>query len=472
MTQEQGDGYLRPWFPVGVWWLVAAWLVLAVATVVWAVPHAEEDLRSRTEDALADAGLSVSVDLDGRDATLSGTVDTIDGPERAEDAVRGVSGVRRIVNRIEVAAEPVPLRDPIVTMTLSGGRVTLQGLVPDQAVGTAIVAAAVGQYGADRVTNELVVADDVASPGWLGLIRDAVEQLEPLLSGTVVFDTSEVTLTGEVPSEDLRSSLQTSLELVFGDALAVTSRLTVATLASPTLQAESVDGRIELRGTMPDQESIDALVTGAIGVYGSDGVTSTLSIGEGTGKPEWLARLPELFNAAGGLDSWAATLEGGHLLVTGFGSSQNAADRAGSALGDLTLPGLELEVDVRLTPAAVAATLTALVADSVTFEAGTGALSSASTEVLDVAIEILLANPAAELTVEGHTEATGDPAASLAVSRERAETVIDYLVQGGVERARLTAIGYGESRPIADNVTAAGRDENRRIEFTVREGEG
>ena len=69
---------------------------------------------------------------------------------------------------------------------------------------------------------------------------------------------------------------------------------------------------------------------------------------------------------------------------------------------------------------------------------------------LDEVIAIMLANPATGLTVEGHTDNQGDAA---------------------VAADRLTAIGYGEEQPIADNDTAEGRAMNRRIEFVVSEGE-
>ena len=54
--------------------------------------------------------------------------------------------------------------------------------------------------------------------------------------------------------------------------------------------------------------------------------------------------------------------------------------------------------------------------------------------------------------------------------QSRADAVVEYLIDGGVAATRLTAIGYGESRPIAPNDTADGRAQNRRIEFIVEEG--
>ena len=75
----------------------------------------------------------------------------------------------------------------------------------------------------------------------------------------------------------------------------------------------------------------------------------------------------------------------------------------------------------------------------------------------------------AEVRVEGHTDDTGAEESNLAISRLRAEAVAGLLVEGGLDAAATLAVGLGESRPVADNGTRAGRAENRRVEILVRE---
>ncbi|SAK54480.1 OmpA/MotB domain-containing protein [Caballeronia temeraria] len=74
------------------------------------------------------------------------------------------------------------------------------------------------------------------------------------------------------------------------------------------------------------------------------------------------------------------------------------------------------------------------------------------------------------LEVAGYADTSGTPAAKLEVSKERAQAVRGYLVRNGVPPQSLTAAGYGDTNPIADNDTASGRFANRRIEFVVRKG--
>jgi transforming growth factor-beta-induced protein len=102
----------------------------------------------------------------------------------------------------------------------------------------------------------------------------------------------------------------------------------------------------------------------------------------------------------------------------------------------------------------------------ITFEVGSAVITTDGQAELDRAIEYLTANPVA-VEIGGHTDADGSEEANLALSEERAQAVVDYLIAGGVDPSQLTAVGYGEGLPIADNETDEGRAQNRRIEFAI-----
>ena len=80
----------------------------------------------------------------------------------------------------------------------------------------------------------------------------------------------------------------------------------------------------------------------------------------------------------------------------------------------------------------------------------------------------LQAGPAANVRIEGHTDGQGEAAANLQLSQRRANAVRDALAAAGVPRSRVQAVGRGESAPIADDSSAAGRAKNRRVEIIVQ----
>ncbi|MNT90758.1 Outer membrane porin F precursor [compost metagenome] len=75
--------------------------------------------------------------------------------------------------------------------------------------------------------------------------------------------------------------------------------------------------------------------------------------------------------------------------------------------------------------------------------------------------------PQTTTVVEGHTDSVGPDAYNQKLSQRRADAVKQVLVQDGVEASRVSSVGYGESRPVADNGTAEGRAVNRRVEAQV-----
>ncbi|MBP9746608.1 MAG: OmpA family protein, partial [Saprospiraceae bacterium] len=86
---------------------------------------------------------------------------------------------------------------------------------------------------------------------------------------------------------------------------------------------------------------------------------------------------------------------------------------------------------------------------------------------LDNLIELMVNNSGVTLEVAGHTDNTGDAGSNLDLSNKRALAVKDYMINRGVDGARLKATGYGQSKPIDSNDTPEGRQNNRRTEFKI-----
>ena len=109
------------------------------------------------------------------------------------------------------------------------------------------------------------------------------------------------------------------------------------------------------------------------------------------------------------------------------------------------------------------------VLQGVNFESNSDVLLASASSVLDQVTETLLKYPQITFAIEGHTDSDGAADYNEGLSTRRAQTVYDYFAGKGVAEDRMTVRGFGETQPIADNTTAAGKAENRRVVLSVIE---
>ncbi|HUQ01499.1 MAG TPA: OmpA family protein [Kofleriaceae bacterium] len=106
--------------------------------------------------------------------------------------------------------------------------------------------------------------------------------------------------------------------------------------------------------------------------------------------------------------------------------------------------------------------------DKVQFELGSDKLLPVSFPLLDAVAQVMVENPQIEIIeVAGHTDASGGAARNRELSRQRAESVRQYLISKSIGKGRLQAKGYGPDKPVAGNDTPEGREANRRVEFVI-----
>jgi OOP family OmpA-OmpF porin len=104
----------------------------------------------------------------------------------------------------------------------------------------------------------------------------------------------------------------------------------------------------------------------------------------------------------------------------------------------------------------------------INFDTGKSVIRDESRPIIEQIVQMLKENPQLKLSVEGHTDNTGNPASNKTLSEERAKSVVSAIVSQGIDVVRLSAAGYGQDKPIADNNTEEGRAMNRRVELVKR----
>lgn len=241
------------------------------------------------------------------------------------------------------------------------------------------------------------------------------------------------------------------------------------------------DGKVVLRGGVPDATLKQQLVAKAYQVFGAGNVVNHLTIEPQAKSEDWLPRAAELIVRMKSWGSGGVTFDGRRAVVTGEVKDEGEKSKRQEEL--LALLGATTKVEsqllVRASPSKSdpakpdldksSPLLTkihdALAGKSIDFEIGSATLTSQAMKVLDHIVPLIRVDKDVKVEIGGHTDNYGDPKFNQLVSQARAVSVAQYLIAKGVDSHQLISKGYGDSRPIASNKTRDGRQKNRRVTF-------
>jgi len=280
------------------------------------------------------------------------------------------------------------------------------------------------------------------------------------------------------------------------------------TTINPSLSISNEADGFHVSGTVADEGTKDTILGMLKSSFGSEKVNSDILVDSAADSAGWLDKLsgilPALKDAAGSklfFDGNDIALDGninqgiidslmGKLNTvfggSGFNISSNAialpsaegvtetvaepiaeakeaatdsAEAGNNAIQDMTTSGTVTGEEL----------VKALNIAGINFDTGSFKITSKSMAMLSDAAKAINAAPAdTKIQVGGHTDNTGSSQLNENLSKQRAQVVVDTLVEMGVDVSKLSSQGYGDSQPIADNNTAEGRTENRRMEFTLQ----
>ena len=324
----------------------------------------------------------------------------------------------------------------------------------------------------------------VPTPRWAEATGLGIGAVKSLGAGTITFSDADVSLAAPetVSQEDFDrvvGELQSALPEVF--SLNVTlERKDTAPAAGPAVFTAKLEesGQIELRGRLTDERLRDAVASFAQARFGVDKVYTATRLDEDL--PDgWSVRV------LAGLESMAELAHGNLLVradtveVSGVTGSQTARARISQILSDKLGQGEQFKVSVTYdedldplaalpTPQECADEVSAVLSKSkITFPPGSAEIDGQTATIMDALAKILEDCATAKLEIAGYTDSQGSEEGNRALSQARAEAVLLALQGRGVDVTNISAKGYGEDNPIADNDTEEGREANRRIEFAL-----
>ncbi|WP_270727026.1 OmpA family protein [Shimia sp. Alg240-R146] len=323
----------------------------------------------------------------------------------------------------------------------------------------------------------------VPSPTWADAVETAITGLAELGQGSVTFSDADITLIaaqGTDPAlfDKVVGEVESALPDVF--ALSATLPATPEALAegtTPEFNATlSPEGLVQLRGRLSNEISRTTTESYAHARFGSEQVYMAARLDD-TLPQSWPFRVMAGLDALAQLHNGSLMVTPESLAITGRTGDLEANARIAQILADKLSSTDHFSIDVlyveELDPLAALPTVEECIADiqafakenKIVFEPGSGTLDASAADVLD-SIAIKIADcPDLQLEIQGHTDSQGRESMNQALSQTRAQSVLTALQDRRILTKGFVAVGYGESKPIADNETQEGRDANRRIEF-------
>lgn len=341
-------------------------------------------------------------------------------------------------------------------------------------------AAAAGMAGRPLCTVGL----GTPTPRWSEAVAQAIRAVAELGSASVTFSDADVTLlAGSDVSQAAFDKVVGELETSLPDAFSLTSTLEqkeTATQGPAEFTATlSEAGDVVLRGRLTDEmqrQAVDAFARAAF--EGAEVLTATRL--DDTLPDGWPIRVLAGLAALAEVDHGSLLVRADTVEVTGLTGSLEARGRITQILSGKLGQGETFRVNVRYdealdpiaslpTPEECAADVNAVIAQTkITFTPASAELATGARPVLDALAAILVECPPMQLEIGGHTDSQGSEGGNQALSQARAEAVLVALQGRRVDISGMTAVGFGETTPIADNQTEEGREANRRIEFVLK----
>lgn len=230
-----------------------------------------------------------------------------------------------------------------------------------------------------------------------------------------------------------------------------------------------------LTGDLPDLSVKDKLLSELKATLGPGvNLIDNLAVRAGVNAPD-LSGVSPVFKTADDIADFNFNLVGDTLTLAGTAPSGEVKAGVETA-AKAAWPNVRVvdNIRVKAVPTAAAescdnlqADITAALRSPIAYQTEGSGLAAASKAELSAVAAAIKACPDAKVTVTGHTDNTGDDETNVPLSKDRAESVADYLVSQGVPAGSVSADGAGSSQPVASNATADGRAQNRRTEITV-----
>ena len=332
--------------------------------------------------------------------------------------------------------------------------------------------------------SECTIGLGVPSPNWSKAAEMSIAALARLGGGSVTFADADITLvaregTSQNIYDQIVGELENGLPEVFSLHAILPETATASNEGPPEFVATlSPEGLVQLRGRLSDELTRETAISFAQAKFGAATVHSSARIDEAL-PGDWPVRVLAGLDALAVLSNGAVTVTPGNVTVMGNTGNPDAkaliSRLLSEKLGETQTFGIDVTYQKILDPVAGIPTpeecieeINAIQAErKIGFEPGSDTIDGASRKTVDDIADVLKKCGPFKLEIAGHTDSQGRESMNQQLSQARAQAVLNGLRSRRVLTSSFSAVGYGETEPIADNGTEDGREANRRIEFRL-----
>jgi OOP family OmpA-OmpF porin len=448
--------------PLAILWVLAAW-----ATTV----PMEADFIARAAAALKDSVLDqTTISAAGRDITLSAEAFSEEGRSDAVASVEAVPGVRLVNDSTILVPEAKPY---VWTAERDVVKVTLSGSVPLPIVKSKLLDAARKTLSGVEVVDRMVFARR-APPRFEAAALLLIGQVAKLKDGKITISDNTINLSGMARELGGREAIAAALKNL-PEGFSVANEIH----APPYIfdaNKDPVAATLTLSGNVPDNASHAAIVASAERKFFGEKIIDKLKASLGA-PADFASVVTRALGSLSRLSTGTLEVSDRDVKLSGDALYDAAGNQIRTDLPKDLPRGWQTKTEVSVKPAAAPVDPTVcqqlftdlLSKSKIRFDSGRSTLDPDSIGLLDRLTETAMRCPAATIEIVGHTDSDGDDTFNQTLSERRAQAVADYLVKAGMPADRFKPMGYGSTQPVAANDTDAGKSQNRRIDFIVRQ---
>jgi outer membrane protein OmpA-like peptidoglycan-associated protein len=357
-----------------------------------------------------------------------------------------------------------------------GSAVEVIGMVPSEATRVALVDTVKARFPGRAVTDKTQVVPG-APEGWQQCIVAGLASLPRLTRGKSMLTNRKLEVTGETDDYAAAQSVPNDVKGAAGQSCEATTNIKFTGQMKTDLTwnaTRDASGLVTLEGEAPDDPTRTRLVEMARQIYAGSSISDRMKIVGASAEP-WMSATRIGLEQLARLRRGDVSLAAKELTIKGAADSEQVAKDIRGVLSTDLPPGFKgtdaitvMTADEKAADSCQSLMRQTTAKGMINFERAKSDLTADSTQTLKDLVEIANECPAFSIQIEGHTDAEGTDERNQKLSDRRAQAVADFLARNGVDAKRLTTVGYGATRPLADNDTEVGRAKNRRIEFTVK----